>query len=60
MLPFTRTGECAELGGRVMLRVSRPRPSGGSLGEVTARLTGVQLTMRDAYVGETAARAGGG
>lgn len=26
-------GECAELGGRVMLRVSWPRPSGGTLGE---------------------------
>jgi hypothetical protein len=29
------TGHCAELGGRVMLRVSWPRPSGGSLGEGT-------------------------
>jgi hypothetical protein len=27
------TGHCAELGGRVMLRVSWPRPSGGTLGE---------------------------
>ncbi|WP_026421239.1 DUF6004 family protein [Actinokineospora inagensis] len=26
-------GECAELGGRVMLRASWPKPSGGSLGE---------------------------
>jgi hypothetical protein len=28
-------GECAELGGRVMLRASWARPSGGSLGEGT-------------------------
>jgi hypothetical protein len=27
------SGHCAELGGRVMLRVSWPRPSGGSLGD---------------------------
>ncbi|ATY12028.1 hypothetical protein CU254_17320 [Amycolatopsis sp. AA4] len=27
------TGRCAELGGRVMLRVSWPKPSGGTLGE---------------------------
>lgn len=29
------TGHCAELGGRVMLRVSWPRPSGGTLGDGT-------------------------
>jgi hypothetical protein len=29
------SGHCAELGGRVMLRVSWPRPSGGTLGEGT-------------------------
>ncbi|GLZ42303.1 DUF6004 family protein [Actinokineospora sp. NBRC 105648] len=28
-------GECAELGGRVMLRASWPKPSGGTLGEGT-------------------------
>ena len=44
------TGHCAELGGRVMLRVSWPRPSGGTLGEGTEdSLSRVQVPERAAH-----------